>query len=136
MPLSRQWHAYAWTLPEVNFAFFDLRASADVPVEEIVRHPIAFRVAVPKSAWTDGRWVRIGKVNPPPEILAPVPTFICDPLNGRLSIYLLGDIRTASRQECIGLERCAVWDPEHVEDRLRDHFAGRPNKWVESMVLK
>lgn len=26
-----------------------------------------------------------------------------------------------------------VWSPEHVEDRLRDHFAGRPNKWEESL---
>jgi hypothetical protein len=135
VPLGKRWHAYAWTLPEADFAFFDLRASSDVPVEEVVRHSIAFRVAVHKSAWTDGRWVRVGKVDPPAELLAPVPTFIRDPLNGQLSIYRLGDIRRATRAECVGLERCAVWDPEHVEDRLRDHFAGRPNKWVQSLAL-
>jgi hypothetical protein len=56
-------------------------------------------------------------------------------MNGRLTIYLLGDIRPAKRKECVGLECCAVWDPEHVEDRLKDHFAGIPNKWVQSMAL-
>ena len=30
----------------------------------------------------------------------------------------------------------AVWDPQHVEDRLRDHFAGLPNKWVQSLALR
>ena len=28
------------------------------------------------------------------------------------------------------------FDPEHVEDRLRDRRAGRPNKWAESLALK
>ena len=41
------------------------------------------------------------------DVLAPVPTFIQDPINGRFSVYLLGDIRPATRQECVGLERCA-----------------------------
>src|SRR5207302_936869 len=55
VPLDRRWHAYAWTLPEADFAFFDLRADSDIPLEEVVRRPIAFRVAVHKSAWTTGR---------------------------------------------------------------------------------
>ena len=41
--------------------------------------------------------------------------------------------RLAIAEECVGLERAAVWEPEHVEDRLRDHFAGRSNRWVESL---
>lgn len=42
----------------------------------------------------------------------------------------------ATPEECAVLERAAVWDPGHVEDRLRDHFAGQSNKWVESLRLK
>lgn len=135
VPLDDRWHSYAWTLPEVDFALFDLRTDSTVPVEEVVTYPIAFRVGVHKSAWTSGRWLRVGKANPPADLLAPVPTFIEDPISGAFSIYLLGEIRSAKREECVGLERCAVWDPEHVEDRLRDHFAGLPNKWVESLSL-
>jgi hypothetical protein len=135
VPLDKRWHAYAWTLPEADFAFFDLRSESQLPVEDVVTHRIAFRVSVHKSAWTTGRWLRVGKIDPPPGMLAPVPTFIQDPMSDRFSIYLLGAIRPATREECVGLERCAVWDPEHVEDRLRDHFAGVPNKWVQSMAL-
>ena len=135
VPLGGRWHCYAWTLPEVDFALFDLRADADVPVNEVVAHSVAFRVGVNSSAYLDGRWPRVGKVAPPSELLAPVPTFIQDPITGRFSIYLAGDIRPATRAECVGLERCAVWAPEHVEDRLQDHFAGRPCKWVESLAM-
>lgn len=135
IPLGAGRRAYAWAMPEVDFAFFDLDAGADVPIEELIRRPIAFRIAVHRSAWARGRWPRVGKAEPPPELLAPVPTFIQDPIDGRLSIYLFGEIRPASREECIGLERCAVWEPEHVEDRLRDHFNGVPNEWARSLVL-
>jgi hypothetical protein len=41
----------------------------------------------------------------------------------------------ASLEECEYLEVAAVWDGHHVEDRLRDHFDGRPSEWVESMRL-
>jgi hypothetical protein len=135
VPLGGGWHAYAWTLPEVDFALFDLRTDAEMPVTEVVIHPVAFRVGVNGSVYLDGRWPRIGKVAPPPEVLAPVATFTQDAISGRFSLYLAGDIRPATRAECAGLERCAVWAPEHVEDRLRDHFAGRPCKWVESLAI-
>ena len=36
-------------------------------------------------------------------------------------------------EEADRLECAAVWDPEHVEDRLRDYFSGVPNKWWASM---
>lgn len=134
VPLGDGWHAYAWTLPEVDFALFDLRTDAKMSAAEVVNHPVAFRVMVNESAYLDGLWPRIGKVPPPPEVLAPVPTYIQDKFTGEFSIYLAGDIRPATRVECIGLECCAVWAPEQVEDRLRDHFAGRPCKWIESLV--
>lgn len=134
VPLGRGWHAYAWTLPEVDFALFDLRTDAELPAAEVVTHPVAFRVMVNGSAYLDGRWPRIGKVTPPLEMLAPVPTFMQDQFTGQFSIYLAGDIRPATRDECIGLECCAVWAPEQVEDRLRDHFVGRPCKWIEPLL--
>lgn len=134
VPLGDGWHAYAWTLPEVDFALFELRTGAEMSAAEVVTHPFAFRVGVNGAAYLDGRWPRIGKVTPPPEVLAPVPTYIQDQFTGQFAIYLAGDIRPATRAECIGLECCAVWAPEHVEDRLRDHFAGRRCKWIESLV--
>ncbi|WP_224362896.1 immunity 26/phosphotriesterase HocA family protein [Hyalangium versicolor] len=38
-----------------------------------------------------------------------------------------GNERSAEPQECVGLERLAVWEEENVEERLLDTFMGRPN---------
>ena len=37
----------------------------------------------------------------------------------------------ATWEEIQGLENVMVWSSSHLEDRLRDHFAGRPCKWVQ-----
>lgn len=46
VPLGDGWHADAWTLPEVDFALFDLRTDAEMSAAEVVTHPFAFRVGV------------------------------------------------------------------------------------------
>ena len=55
-----------------------------------------------------------------------------DALSGVLLVYSVGAMgsteRPARPEEAAGLERAAVWSAEHVEDRLRDHFDGVPNK--------
>lgn len=136
VPLGDGFHVYAQTLQEADFALFDMRTDTEACSEEIVCRPVLFVVAVHKSAWTNGRWRKVAKAPVSPELMIPRPMFIQDTLRpDRFQIYVAGEIRPATRAECVGLERCAVWDPEHVEDRLRDHFAGRPNKWVESMRL-
>jgi hypothetical protein len=58
-----------------------------------------------------------------------------DPISHALSRYRGGggDEVPASAEQCEGLECAAVWEAEHVVERLSDHFAGRPNAWVESM---
>jgi hypothetical protein len=65
VPLDGHSHACGWTLPEADFAFFDLRSESEIPIPEVTQSPIAFRVAVHKSAWTTGRWPRVGRVEPP-----------------------------------------------------------------------
>ena len=42
-----------------------------------------------------------------------------------------GNERAASPEECVGLERAVVWEPEHVEARLLDTFLGRTNRDAE-----
>jgi hypothetical protein len=46
------------------------------------------------------------------------------------------EITVGAREDCVGLERAAVWEPEHIEDRLRDHFNGIKNIWEESLKIK
>jgi hypothetical protein len=88
---------------------------------------------------TKGVWLVAGTIDLTEADLASPVFFKKDPINGALSIYVsdaesgLSHERPATKSEIEGLECAAVWDPQHVEDRLRDHFAGRTNKWVESL---
>jgi len=94
-------------------------------------------IAVYKNAVTKGRWLKIGKLPLEQNLQKFPPEFIQDPIEPtQFSIYENGKIRPAKREECEGLERAAVWEARHVEERLRDHYACRPNYWVEYMKIR
>ena len=135
IPLGDGWHSYARVLPEASYAFYDTRVNGDDTFEEIIARPILFFAAVMGYAIKKSRWPIVGHVPSEDQLKAP-PRFIQDALNkDRFEVYEDGKIRPSTRAECAGLECAAVWDPEHVEDRLRDHYAGRKNKWVESLKV-
>jgi hypothetical protein len=137
IPIGTQEHCFALTLPDADFAFFGPEAANDATTKKLFTHSPLFRVAVNKSAWVTGRWRKLATLEVPDAILAPAPKFIQDKLNpSNFQLYVGGEIRPATRSECEGLERASVWDPEHVEQRLRDHFAGVPNVWVEQLRIK
>lgn len=132
--LSNNRFAYGIVLPEPLFGFFDIVSSGETSLlpEVIASRPILFRIDVQRYAITKGVWKVIGHVNPPPALLESPKFFIQSTMNGSLFITTDGnDRQPATFEECLPLERCAAWDPEHVVSRLEDHFAGRPNKIVE-----
>jgi hypothetical protein len=45
-------------------------------------------------------------------------------------------VRKMRPEDCVGLERQAAWGYSHVEERLADHFAGRPSAIVERLKVK
>jgi immunity protein 26 of polymorphic toxin system len=134
VPLGDDTYGYGLVLKDPLFAFFDFRSTMPPPpVEEVVRKPVAFRVCVMRYVITKGLWPVIGHVDVPAQLLAEPEFFKQDPMTGALSITKDGgDERPATLEECRRLECAAVWEAVHVADRLRDHFAGRPNKWYES----
>lgn len=120
--------------------FFDRVSADDLAPENVSRLPVLFRIWVANHAVTRGRWPVIGRVAITPENSAEPFFYKQDAITGRLALYhstfaATNWERPASLAECAGLEAAAVWEPEHVEDRLRDHFAGRSNKWVESLRI-
>lgn len=127
---------FARVLHEPYVAFYELHSVEERPIDEIARSRVMFKLAVMNRAITNGRWRVIGNLPLEEELRLPIETFKQDPISKRLYIYVNGIETPAAREDCEGLERAAVWDPDHVEDRLRDHFAGVPNKWVESLSLK
>ena len=133
-------HSYGLVLREPLVAIYDkLFTGAEPSVDTIQSLPIAFILMVMNNAITSGRWRVVGRISVPDNLQAPPAFCKADPLSGELSIYQeLPELaplyeRQASSEECKDLEAAAVWEAEHVEDRLRDHFAGRPNKWVQQL---
>jgi hypothetical protein len=86
---------------------------------------------------TSGRWEIIGN-SPLDKDLQETPYFFKqDSIDkNKISLYKKGEEIPALPEECVNLERAAVWEPGHVEDRLRDYFLNKPNKWVESLKIK
>lgn len=133
-------HSYAQVAAEPLLVFFEGCQADDLSTEEVVRLPVLFRLCVANHAVTLGRWQVIGRRPLTPENRQEPYFYKQDPVTGRLALYHSSFAETnweraADLSECAGLECAAVWEPEHVEDRLRDHYAGRSNKWVESLRI-
>lgn len=54
---------------------------------------------------------------------------IVDPITGKCEIYVNGKIMQSNYNECKDLEICAVWELNHIIDRLMGN-----NKWQEGFL--
>jgi hypothetical protein len=116
-------------------AFYDYRGN-DIPdIYKIIKQKVIFKLWVMNYAITDGDWTVVGNLPLEPELTKEPLFYKRDSITKALSIYRnsTGEQYLAKLEDCAGLECAAVWEPEHVVDRLNDYFAGRPNKWVESL---
>jgi hypothetical protein len=119
------------------FDYFSKIPLSDVTV--LCDKKALFFLGVYNDVITSGRWKRIGKLPIKQEYQASPFKFIQDSLNlEHFELYNpnTGEITKATKEQCEGLECAAVWEAEHVEDRLRDYFYGRPNKWVKQLAIK
>ncbi|MGR4021036.1 immunity 26/phosphotriesterase HocA family protein [Vibrio harveyi] len=123
-------------LEDPIIAFYDAKTEQVLPTEDIINLPVLFKVCVMNNAITSGRWEVIGNKELTQYLKEPVTFFRQDMLSKKFFLHTDSKEIPASREQCLGLERAAVWDAEHVEDRLRDHYAGVVNPWVESLRLK
>jgi Immunity protein 26 len=116
-------------------AFYDFRSKFIPEISQIIGSQVLFKIPIMDHALKAKKWEVISWVLLDQELLKPVDFFIQDVKTKQFSIYREnGAIVDASRAEIVGLERAAGWDPEHVVDRLNDHFSGRPNKWLRSLL--
>jgi hypothetical protein len=131
--------SYARMLAHSSVAFYDMRTTGLTShIEEILYKPILF-IAVPYSfAIERGRWKIIGHeplepnlqvlphqltLTPGKERFSIVDFFIYDPNEGVA-------IRGPWKEEYESYEIQGVWEPEHLEQRIRDHYAGVENVWI------
>ncbi|WP_072022273.1 Imm26 family immunity protein [Zavarzinella formosa] len=138
IPLGDGFHAYGQMLDTPEYAFFDSRTTDEWPAEKAAARPVLFRLWVMGHAHSKGRWAKIGDAPVSAALQSPVRRFNQDalrPQDIRLT-YDGCDGPLGTLADCEGLECAAVWDPEHVEDRLRAHYAGIPCQWTLSLRPK
>jgi hypothetical protein len=123
-------YCYGRILEKANYAFYDMiTEDGDVDLMQITKHKILFIIAVYNDAVTSGRWIKIGKLPLEPELQILPLKFIQDKLNPEHFEFYdpnTGSIKTATRQDCMGLERAAVWEPYHVEERIVNYLMMNP----------
>jgi immunity protein 26 of polymorphic toxin system len=131
---------YGRILPKASFAFYNIYSDKKVEdVKELVGLDVLFITAVYKAAISTDRWKIIGFSKLKPELSFLQPKFIQDESNPeKFKIYdpNTGDMKFCKKEECVGLERATVWEPEHIEERIVDHFEKRPNALMESLKLQ
>lgn len=131
---------YAQILKSKGCAFFDFKSEKPINNHSILNDVnILFILRVYDDVITKGRWIKVGKLDIRDELQTEPFKFIQDSLNPKsFELYNpnTGEIIPATREQVEGLECAAVWEAEHVEDRIRDYYDGKPNVWVQQLAIK
>ena len=126
--------SYAQALSDPLVGFYDGCFSEAQPIETIASRPFKFCVWVHRDAFK--RWRQIGE--------SPVPHqgndqwfFIQDALTKSVELYQHGTgHRRVVDAPLRNFEAAAIWDPEHIEERLADEGSGQPNRQVDAMLSR
>jgi len=134
--LSNKTHCYAHICEKPLVIFYDYNGSNDLDLSEITELKILFKIWVYKYVPQTENWSRIGNLFSNELNIEPY-FYKKDPISGELYLYHsefseTNYERKTTIKEIQGLERAAVWAESHVEDRLRDHYANEPNRWLEN----
>ena len=129
--------AYGRLLDSPFAAFYRHRTlTPEDGLDEIASRPILFKMAVRHLAVAE--WEVIGWRALEAALTQPFVQFMQDLGDfRRCTIFdTVGYERDVEPQECVGLERAAVWEKEAIEDRLLDALLGRPNADEERLRVR
>ena len=141
IPLEDGMHTYGRMLQASPYvAFHDFRTTDEEPdLSKVVASPVLFVLASGAvRSLENGEWKSVGKVLLS-EVDTPIPLQFMQNIgniNDMSVMDHLGNRRAATFEECENLERASVWQAEHVEERLNDHYAGRENQEVRRGRIK
>ena len=137
IPLADGSFGHGRVLKLPHDAYYDYRTDTpDSDLDRIASRPILFKIMV--RHMEERAWELIGWRKLEEQFSQPIVQFMQDIGNFRdCTIFdTVGNERSAEPQECIGLERSAVWEEVGVEQRLLDTFMERPNDDVERLKVR
>lgn len=117
---------------KLRTALYDLRLPSVPSLEQIERAPILCTIGAVPIAMASKRWKVIGQKPLEQALLAPVKVFRHPQGSSYVDIYEEGEFKPYAGEDLTKMECLAAWEPRHVEERLRNHFAGRPDPTTES----
>ena len=139
IPLADNKFGYGRILEKSSVAIYDyVSYVVQNDIGEIIEKPILFIIAVYDDVIKSGRWKIIGHKELENNLKRLPLKFIQDELKPeKFSLYdpNTGNISRTEKENCYGLERSAVWDALHVEERIMDYINGKPNYWVEHFKI-
>lgn len=127
IPIANGDLAFAHVLAPPLFAFYDYK-SAHLPsdVANITQNAVLFKLWVTKYARLDGAWKKVFHHEPSPTVALVPKFFRQDSISDRIYEYndRLDNATPMTYEQALDLERAAVWEPDHVVERLDAYFAG------------
>jgi hypothetical protein len=133
IPLGNQSYAYGQVVTKVDHVFFDFNDDGKCEdYEKILLSPVVCRCTVDRYVLSKGYWEIIGTFPVNDAYTKYQDLFSYNYYSNRYEIFKQGTgFVPASWEEIKDLEPFASWGHTHIEQRLRDHFAGRPNYIIE-----
>ena len=123
-------YAYGQVATETKYIFFNNMDKKDqwTPIEEIIQKPLAFYATVDRYVLKEGLWEILGVWPVKPENQVFPDPYFYDPFLNTYKIYKTGVGPVFCEPEEIkGREPLTSWGHGGIQQRLRDHFAKRPN---------
>lgn len=137
--IDNEYYVYAQILGNASYVFFDYKTPTPLtdftPLETA---PALFIVAVYNDVITRGEWLKVGKMEVRDEFKILPLAYIKDTIDGSFRLYNpnTGEMWSATKEECRGLEVAAVWDSHHVEERIRDYYNNKVCDFVKKYTIK
>lgn len=136
--IEKEYYIYAQILGKAGYAFFDYKVKDKLKDYNILLNkPILFITSVYNDVITQGHWLKVGNIEIRKDLQEQPMQFIQDTLHpDKFELYNpnTGESNPATKDQIKGLERAAVWEAEHIIDRIRDHYNGVPCIWLKDDI--
>jgi len=137
LPIERELYGFGRVIRGTRLGFYDLLSPSIPSVDEIERHSILFVVDVLYGPLFTGRWRVIGKKPLPDDLKRPLKFYSHVQGTDFVEIHIAGEARPRSYagEDLTKMENVNGWWSWSVEERLRSHFAGRPDLQLERLKI-